>query len=360
MDNMGNGSHAIPSYWEGAVSEVASKIQEKQREFGINGVTFAFFSDNHTRLGYAGSLIWEVMQRCNIPFAFFGGDSIDSGTIESKALMEQQETNFAKMMSCIPKERFHRALGNHDGYYLTSDGQKYNCTWEEKYYKFLSPLAVSSNRIFGKNGTYYYVDEPTSKTRFIILNSIWFDHQTNEDGTINNPDKAGFGNEQLNWLFEVLSSLPDGYEVVLMSHSPVSNTDHSNLRDAFLAQGIVNAFIEGGTFEGEYTQSVNPANNSSVSVSFSKKGNVIGWFSGHIHKDRIITSDAKNGNKLSFKTVTITSDANISYDEEEAERDMNGDTSHAIDFVTVNKKTGDVFLFRLGVGNDRTYNYLEE
>ncbi len=360
IENAGLVKSYVPSCWDGAVLEVISKIKEKQREFGINGITFAFFSDNHMRIGYSGPLIWEVMKECNIPYAFFGGDAISNGTIESKALMETQEKYFYDMVKCIPAERFHRALGNHDGYYLTSDGRKYNCPWDEKHFMFLSPLTVSSNRVFGENGTYYYVDHTASKTRFIVLNSVWFDYQTNEDGTVNNSDGAGFGNEQLNWLCNTLSSIPDGYHVVFLSHSPVSNNAHTSIRDIDLAQGVVNAFIEGKSFSGEYTQSQNSANNSAVNVSFEKKGNVIGWFSGHIHRDLITSVDEKSGNELLFKVVTITSDANMSYDETEPERNMDGDTSHAIDFVTVNKKTGEVSIFRLGIGNDRTYNYLEE
>jgi hypothetical protein len=38
---------------------------------------------------------------------------------------------------------------------------------------------------------------------------------------------------------------------------------------------------------------------------------------------------------------------------------MNGDTSHAIDFVTVNTANGYVYITRLGMGEDREYNYKE-
>lgn len=350
---------AYPTYWDGAVAQTVAKIQAKQHEFGRNGVTFAFFADNHQRLGDAGALIWDIMQKCSIPFAFFGGDSVSSGYINSKEDMISQEANFAKMMNCIPAERFCRAIGNHDGYYLTIDGEKYHCSWEEKYSTFLAPISVSQNKTFGGDGTYYYVDDKASKTRFIVLNSVWFDFATNEDGTANNKDNLGFGEEQLCWLCDVLASTDEDYQVVFLAHSPVSNNGHSNLRDAHIVQGIVNSFITGGAYNGEYTGSVNPKNNVSVNVSFTGGGNVVGWFSGHVHQDMINQSDAQTGNELLFKAVTITSDANISYDDNEADRDMNGDTSHAIDFVTVNRKTGEVYIARLGIGSDREYNYME-
>ncbi len=353
-------AYAYPSLWDGAIEDTVLKIQEKQREFGINGTSFAFFSDNHQRLGFAGPIIWEIMKRCSIPYAFYGGDAISNGIIASQEIMEEQEKLFSDMMKCIPADRLCRALGNHDGYYFLSTGERYHCSWEEIYSIFMSKGAVSQNKNFGGDGTYYYVDDVASKTRFIVLNSVWFDYKENEDGTLNNQDGFGFGAKQINWLCDILTSNPEGFDVVFFSHSPVSNNGHSNIRDAYLVQGIVNAFISGGEYNGEYTGSVNSLNDASVAVCFEKKGNVIGWFSGHIHADTINTEDAQNKNSLLFKTVTITSDANMSYDETEATRDMSGDTSHAIDFVTVNKNTGEVYIFRLGIGEDRTYNYLEE
>ena len=224
---------------------------------------------------------------------------------------------------------------------------------------FLSPLAVEQNKTFGGDGTYYYVDDVASKTRFIVLNSVWFEYQTNEDGTVKNEDNFGFGGKQLLWLCDVLSSMEDDYQAVFFSHSPVTNHGHSNMRDGYIAQGIVNAFVSAGTYSGAYSKSLIDGNNSNINVSFDKEGKVVGWFSGHIHKDSILNEESGSDEPNLFKTVTITSDANMSYDENEPERTMNGDTSHAIDFVTANRKTGEVCIFRLGIGEDRTYNYME-
>ncbi|MBO7254400.1 MAG: hypothetical protein J6V36_03755 [Clostridia bacterium] len=345
------------SYWADEVSVAVEKIKEKKRAAGINSVSFAFFSDNHQRLGDSCALVGDVVKKCGIPFAFFCGDSVSSGYIDSKELMIEQEENFAKLTKAIPENRFCRAMGNHDGYYLTSDLEKFYLPWEERCGIFLAPLSTAQNKVFGGDGTYYYVDDIASKTRFIVLNSVWFNYKTNDDGTINNSDYSGFGNEQILWLKDVLLNLPQGYEVAFISHSPISNSDHSSIRDAHIVQGIVNSFIDGSEYQGEYSSAVDPENNCSVSVSYSKKGNVIGWFAWHVHRDLILSADAKTSNPFKFRCVTITSDANLSYDPNEPERDLNGTTGHAIDFVTVNKTTGEVFLTRLGVGNNRSYYY---
>ncbi len=353
----GNVSAVYPDYWDDAVADVVETIKEKRYEAGRNNVSFAFFSDNHQRLGSSLSLIADVMEKSSLPYAFFCGDSISSGYIEDLESLEGQEAKFRELTKAIPEGRFCRALGNHDGYYCSSSGENHHQSWEERYSLFLSPLSPSQNKVFGGDGTYYYVDDIVSKTRFIVLNSVWFAYNADEDRIADNEDLYGFGEEQILWLKDVLLSLPDGYEVAFFSHSPISNNDHSCIRDARVVQGVLNAFVDGGFYEGSYSAAKNPENNCSVSVEFSKPGKIIGWFSGHIHKDRIFYYDAHNESPLKFKCVTITSDANIPYDENEPERDMNGSTGHAVDFVNVNKNTGEVFIKRLGVGSSRMYFY---
>ncbi|MBE6649388.1 MAG: hypothetical protein E7614_07725 [Ruminococcaceae bacterium] len=357
LDGLEKHQPAYPSLWDSAVAEATEKIKEKTKAFGRNGVTFAFFSDNHKSLGYSADLISNVAKECNIPFVFYGGDSGVNGTVEAPSEIEANEKEFSDFIKCIPEERFCRAIGEYDGSYTLHTGEKYHLPWEEKYSLLMSPMAVFQNRVFGGDGTYYYTDDITSKTRFIVLNSVWFNYKTNADGTVNNTDGYGFGEEQIKWLCDVLLELPEDMSVVLVSHSPVTNNDYSNLRDAFIVQGVVNAFVNGETYTGNYSDGNDIENNASVYVSFDKKGKVIGWFSGHIHKDVITSFDAHTGNKLSFNTVTITSDADMSHDSAEDTRE--GDTECAVDFVTVNKKTGEVYIVRLGVGSDRTYNYLE-
>jgi hypothetical protein len=92
---------------------------------------------------------------------------------------------------------------------------------------------------------------------------------------------------------------------------------------------------------------------------------LVGCFSGHIHRDRIYmcdhsenpSSDDTASIGLPFKTVTITSDANLCYDSDAPIRNMAGNTSHAIDFITLDREQGIAYLTRLGAGNDRSFSY---
>lgn len=316
----------IPSFWKTAVDTCVAKI--KQLQIGRNCVTFPFFSDNHTRNGYAGVLISHVMKECNIPYAFYGGDSISNGYIADEATMIEQDRAFDASISQIPKGRFCRAVGNHDGYWQTSDGVQNRYEKWQIFELFLREESVSQLKHFGGYGTYYYVDDVASQVRWIVLDT----------------NRRQIGQEQLDWLEnKALSFNESGWAVVFISHQPISNHYHAYVDDAEAARSIVKGYINGTS---------------------NNKADVVGWFSGHIHRDRIYTgvalntSDDSEGEPMGFTQITITSDAtNISYDDETKQAIKADDKSHAIDFVTINKQTRTVNITRLGIGSDRAYTY---
>ena len=328
----GSDTPTVPTFWQNAVDICISKI--KALQVGRNCVTFPFFSDNHQRNGYAGMLIAHIMKECNIPYAFFGGDSIDSGYIASEAVMVEQDKKFDSMMAVIPNGRFCRAVGNHDGYWAVSANEKHYYTREQVYELFMREESVAQNKRYGEDGTYYYVDDIASKVRFIVLNT----NDNDSDGG------ASVDSTQLEWMQNTaLSFSESGWAVVFISHQPISNHYHANISNAEEVRTVVSNYISG---------------------SATNKADIIGWYSGHIHRDRIYTGVAVNrtddsiGAEMPFTQVTITSDhTGIAYDAATKHPVANDDLSHAIDFVTINRNTRIVNLTRLGIGNDRSYTY---
>lgn len=320
---------AIPTFWEDAVSACISKI--KALQMGKNCVTFPFFSDNHTRNGYNGLLIAHIMKECHIPFCFYGGDTIASGYLTETEMIAQDKA-FDTAMSYVPNGRFCRAVGNHDGFWKVSATEKYSYTRDQVYELFLREEAIAQNKHYGEDGTYYYVDDIASKVRWVVLNT-------------NPVDNHGVGSEvidstQLSWLQNTALSIDEsGWGVVIISHCPISNHYHANVTNA--------------------TEVIATVNNSGADI--------IGWYSGHIHRDRMYTHSAvgssdgvegTDGTELGFTEVTITSDhTGISYEDVTKHTVANDDKSHAIDFITINKTTRSVNITRLGIGNDRSYTY---
>ena len=322
--NLG-GEASVPSPWRTAVEECITNI--KTHQVGIHCVTFPFFSDHHVRGGCTGLLISKVMKECNIPYCFFGGDSISSGYIEEEETMINQELQFKELMSYIPDGRFHRAIGNHDGYMIHENTP--NVTWsrDQIYELFIRQNANSQLAHFGDDGTYFYIDDIPSKVRFVVLNP---------NGT--------YTQTQLEWLQNVAMKFDQpGWGIVFISHQGISAHHHSAIANVDEVRTIL----------------TNYKNSTDVN-----KADLISWHSGHIHRDRIYvgqainTSDDQEGAALPVKNVTITSDnVGIAYADETKHANDGSNLSHAIDFVTINRKTRTVKITRLGIGEDREFTF---
>ena len=172
------------------------------------------------------------------------------------------------------------------------------------------------------------MEDVASKVRFIVLDT--------NDSTVEN--------EQLTWLQNTaLSFNESGWAVVFISHQPISNHYHALINNAAEIRTIVKNYING---------------------TDANKADVVGWYSGHIHRDRIYigiatnTTDDTEGEAMGFTQVTITSDhTGIAYDDTTKHTVAADDKSHAIDFVTINRTTRTVNITRLGIGEDRSYTY---
>ena len=142
---------------------------------------------------------------------------------------------------------------------------------------------------------------------------------------------------QITWLQnEALKFNEPGWGVVFISHQPMSNHEHANISNPSLIYDALSA----------YKASSDP-----------NKADIIGWFSGHIHKDRIYNVD-KNDNPIPFTQVTTSSDHTaIAYEAATTNPLDSSNKSHCIDFVTIDKSTRTVKITRLGIGNDREYQY---
>ena len=243
--------------------------------------------------------------------------------------MIAQDKAFDESMSYVPNGRFCRAVGNHDGYWYDGTTKHYYDR-NQVYELFLREEAIAQNKHFGADGTYYYVDDLASKMRFIVLNT--------NGGSV---DSA-----QIEWLANEALAVNTGWAVVIISHHPIANVYHTGLSNAAT---VINAIKE-------------------------KNVDIVGWYSGHVHRDRMYTSlytggtDTNPGTAtattLGFTQIVISSDnTSIAYKNDDGTESptkhtiANDDKSHAIDFVTINKGTRTVNITRLGIGSDRSYTY---
>ena len=230
----------------------------------------------------------------------------------------------------IPKGKFIRTPGNHDGYCAVNADTRYYYTKDEIYDLFFRDLSTEQNIHFDSYGTSLYVDDLASKTRFIgVDTNKVFENNVAVGDTIKQ--------SQLDWLSnEALKFNEPGWAIVFFSHQPISNHGHANISNPKAMYDLLTTYKNG---------------------SDPNKADFIGWFSGHLHKDLEYDVGA-DGTALPFHQVIISSDAtNIAYDDATKHPLDASDQSHCIDFVTINRKSREVKITRLGIGNDRTYQY---
>lgn len=362
------GGKAVPEYWQEAVDAACEKVTALQDAGGRSAVSFVWFSDSHVNQdsttpnpGHTGVLAAAVMDKCRIPFAIMCGDAArsDGNGLASEARMRESLAAAEKIFAPIGADRLLQAQGNHDGSWGYMEGLAdpyfcYQMDGKELYGAIFRPQAEDLRRVFGGDGSCFYVDHPATKTRFVLLNSNWVEDLEDDTGVAQRRRMRtfGYGNEQLNWLAgEALKFDEDGWAVVLAAHVPPVAEYDATCRDEAVLRGILTAFAEGTAYSGAYgTEGAWDYVSVACDYSAGNRAQIIGFFAGHAHKDTLDVS------AYAYPVITITSDADLSYDENEETRVMGTDNEHALDIVTIDREHNLVSMTRLGVGGDRSYS----
>lgn len=358
----------IPDYWKEFVDSKESVIKEILDECGVEAFPFMFGADIHGSVGAsndngAGTSVTKniglvcryTMDKYNVPFTLFAGDIMSQASHTSEDRIVAEYEALKSILSPIKPEELLKQKGNHDGawgapvdgvYYLKNIGSKkiYNHIFREQ--------SLDRNRVFGKDGSYFYVDSPQN-VRIIMLNA----HTTGDDSVDENGNAIYnsmktfvLGNEQLNWLAKVALNVPEDMRVIVSAHPPFSV-----IRDGAILSGILEAFNKRQVYNNSisvktqnfgYTVEDTTYTLTSVNSDFTEaKGKVVLYAHGHIHKDTIDTAT------YSFPTASITTAGADVRDTDPPLRTPNTATETALDMVIVSKKA--INFLRFGAGTDR-------
>jgi hypothetical protein len=330
-----NGSTTIPDYWNNAVNTAIAKVTALQETGGKDAVNFMWFSDFHyggstKYIGNIGRLCAYIMDSCHIPLALMNGDTLTAGVLATDTAVTDMLGDAMELYTPIGTDRLMLVRGNHDDVYgeYTTDNTITNYVNKVAPTKIWNSLhrlqATDFRRVFGGDGTYFYLDNNPQKVRFICLNSQFYDGEAITNGTTQAMTFA-FGETQLNWFENIALNVESGWSVIIAFHTPTIS-DYAT------------------KFSGtDYTDFRNIIKNSSVDI--------IGIFCGHAHKDRVITDD------LPCPIITVTCAINTPYDGTASERVVGTDKETAFDIVTINKMTKTISCTRVGVGDDRVISY---
>ncbi|MCF0233747.1 MAG: hypothetical protein HUK22_02060, partial [Thermoguttaceae bacterium] len=233
------------------------------------------------------------------------------------------------------------ALGNHDhnnggrdvGGYITSED------WASVFVEEMKTRGLDV--VAGGNGSYYYVDFPAKKMRFIALNS-------SDDGYY------GYSVEQLQFLADSLASAPADYTVAIVEHFCVlfklgywKNSMSAKAKRDALCMGIFDAFVAGTDGEED-----------GVVWKFSERGKGVltGVFHGDSHFDNFTTINGVNyiiHQGYGGVDVALMAEGAVY-------RRFNRAETMLIDVVAIKTATREVKIFRVGAGGanaDRSFTY---
>lgn len=357
----------IPSYWKEAVDALEDTILAQLDEGGIDSFGFVWGADIHGKNGYKNSSngagtsvtknIGHVSQyatdKYDLPFVMFSGDIMSQASHSAESNVHDEHEAMWEIFAPIDKEKILLEKGNHDGAYGASvDGvyYLYNIGGKEVYNNLFRRQALDRTRVFGGDGSYFYVDTP--KMRVIMLNG-----HTDGDGSVdangyavyNSMKHSVYGTEQLQWLADVALNVPEGTRIILSAHQPLNYS-----RDGASLVGLLNAYNNKTTYsnsinlETDYWGSgvTSEYNISTVSADFTNaKGKVVAYFNGHIHKDSLDTTS------YSFVTASITTAGADVRDTNPVERVAGTATETALDIVIITKDK--IYFNRLGAGANR-------
>ena len=360
MYDAASSSVVIPTHWENMISEKTKVVKSVQTDGGKDCISFVWASDTHipdnstARTDNIGRLMAKMMDNCEIPFAVITGDIGTKASYPTEEELLNTQTKIPVHLAPLwGTERLLVAVGNHDGCYGDETGYyKKQHASEQLWQTYFRGQALDSRRVFSDDGTYFYVDNHTQKTRFIILNSQFGgEYSVDENGwAVNNRFAVScYGQDQLDWFADVALDMPEGYGAVIASHVP-PNVDYTV--DRYQLIGIINAYCGKTTYTGAYTAGVDGWTNSAIDVDFSDaKGEIIAMITGHAHQDTIDTTT------LACPLITIISAGAQVNAGPIPERVFGTDTETSFDVVTVNRKTRTIYLTRVGQGSDRMINY---
>lgn len=368
--------NSIPAYWEDTIAEAESKIKALQNAGGADCLSFIWVSDTHCDTGSSasgnystakniGRLASRLMNDLDIPLLVVSGDlTVDVGSASTYPDKTDIDVFFDEIVKPVGKERVLSVLGNHDGATYRTDGDL-NISKEARFNWFMRPFCTDFKRVWG-GGEYYYADVSQAKARFICLCS--------NNGVSDIYRNACYDTAQLKWLAEEALDVPDGYTVIITTHYPPSvssayNSDtHANVINnkifryaGVLANGdVLAAILKAFANKTDYSDTVD-----GVSIAMNYTGNtgvMCAVFAGHIHKD-VIATDI-----FDFPVITIDSAGNKSSEtvvidgvtiDNTPNKTFYADSSSetCFDVVTINKATGNIYMTRVGVGEDRSISY---
>ena len=310
----------------------------------------------------------EINSNCLVSAMIIGGDYLlNNGIVTTHQMAVDALSDFSatlrKIDHTIP---LLVCKGNHDS---NTMGALVDCLNDNDFYKWCNSIFENNGIVIDSDnpsGCYGYFDIKPQKVRIIFLNSQdvpWI--VQNDSLKYKGHWITGIQQAQLDFVKKALTFDESGWGVIFASHHGVAEIEGYNSTDSYSyitlenggsqLYGIIKAFKDKTTFSGTITGDFA----SVVSVDFTNNASnqVICLLNGHMHCDRNAVKDGM----LFLSTTTATmSNVDPNTDGSSYTPVANTKNEAAMDFITVDKLSGIIYLDRYGFGVSRKFYYTGE
>lgn len=356
----------IPSGWRKEIADTIEAVNGIALSDPASAIRLVFATDIHvdpdpstSYTNHIGKVCAEVMSSCEIPFFATGGDNCTQSTGFMPSDFEENMETLLTQLGPIPQKNILLSVGNHDGatgarevngetlYY------RYQLNNEQRSEIFFDWQRESNEyKHFDSDGTYYYLDDSATKTRYIILNSFWSRWEGNEDGFVTDVQNSFFhvpmfGEQQLTWFASEALDMPPDYGAIIITHFA------PDAKDFEVFKGIVDAFSNRTRYEGSYVGEED-WQSTDIAVNYRyANGEIIAVFQGHNHEDALHDFFQK----VPCINVTTAGAHWAARGDTALERVKGTASEFAVDVVVIDRESRIIYLTRLGPGDDRMIRY---
>jgi hypothetical protein len=354
--NQGDGTAAIPAYWEEDLKYRIKDVKTLQQVMGDDCISFPVITDIHetANLGKcSGALALRIMDACDIPFALVLGDGVTRESVRSEAAMDASFDRLNEILKPL-RGRILQTQGNHDGSW-GDNGTEY-------YRNDLKPEKMHSHiyRKMGRTGQAhfcpgvpaYYVDDYALRVRYILLNCHYAPYEEREDGSAKYSTfhNARFGQQQYDWLLSDALQVDEGWGIVVGTHVPLDDScaDYYGgaQGDSVLMRSLLAAYNGRHGFTGKFAGTMG-YDAVFVHADFTNaKGKVLVNVAGHTHRDSF--------GIYGIPVLTVRCDA-----AEENQADLKAQrvkgtlTEQSFDIVNISRSNPLIWTVKIGAGQGR-------
>lgn len=260
------GSSIVPDYWVFELETKANNIQVAMEAAGRNKSAFLWYTDAHwPNSAKVSPMLLDYLVR-NTPMnkVNFGGDIVGDPSPYNHDNVKYVY-DWRERIARLPNH--HSVYGNHDVNHWTTDVHKIA-------YAMLMAPEESSDMVVGGD-SYYYIDNPSERTRYLYLSYLTSDHAAML--------------EQGEFIVEALNGTPEGWHIVAIAHRWWQYSSSSNP-----AVGTVPGFEKDvlSVFDAYNARGTRGGSNYFYTQDFTDaKGKVEFCIGGHIHIDHDFTSE---------------------------------------------------------------------